>query len=70
MRNIHKNTLIENKIPDIQKQIDFSKKNFVVLHLRANHSPYETYTPPSFIKKDYSSEETANKLRNRVKLMI
>ena len=32
------------------KNIDFSKKSFVVLHFRANHSPYEKYTPNSFYK--------------------
>ena len=32
------------------KKVDFSKKSFIVLHLRANHSPYEEYTPKEFYK--------------------
>lgn len=42
------------------KNIDFSKKNFVVLHLRANHSPYENYTPQNFKKADYKNQEYHN----------
>jgi len=39
----------ENLLKELKK-IDFSKKSFVVFHLRANHSPYEEYTPNKFYK--------------------
>jgi len=32
------------------KNINFNKKTFVVLHLRANHSPYEDFTPKTYYK--------------------
>ncbi len=42
------------------KNIDFSKKNFIVLHQRNSHSPYDKYTPKAyhtfkFDKDDYTS---------------
>lgn len=36
------------------KKIDFSKKNFIVLHFRANHSPYAKYIRDEFNNIDYS----------------
>ena len=33
---------------DRLKQVDFSKPNFVVLHERGSHSPYERYHPDAF----------------------
>ena len=38
------------------KKIDFSKKTFVVLHFRANHAPYEKYTPKNFYKWPFNYE--------------
>ena len=35
------------------KNIDFTKNNFIVLHLRADHSPYEEYIPSRFRSKTY-----------------
>lgn len=32
------------------KNINFNQKTFVVLHLRANHSPYEDFTPRAYYK--------------------
>ncbi len=39
------------------KKIDFSKKNFIVLHFRANHYPYEKYTPKNFYKWNFNYED-------------
>ena len=39
------------------KKINFSKKTFVVLHLRANHSPYEEYTPKLFYKWSFNYKD-------------
>ena len=33
---------------DYLKSVDFNKSNFIVLHQRNSHSPYERYTPPKF----------------------
>ncbi|MRJ01901.1 MAG: phosphoethanolamine transferase [Epsilonproteobacteria bacterium] len=30
------------------EEIDFGKRNFIILHQRNSHSPYENYTPPDF----------------------
>jgi glucan phosphoethanolaminetransferase (alkaline phosphatase superfamily) len=35
------------------EKIDFSKKNFIVLHQRNSHSPYENSTPERFYKYPY-----------------
>ncbi len=32
------------------KTVNFNKKTFLILHLRANHSPYEDYTPTKYQK--------------------
>jgi len=37
--------------------IDFSKKSFIVLHFRANHSPYEKYIPDSFYKWKFIDDD-------------
>lgn len=34
-------------------QVDFNKSNFIVLHQRNSHSPYEKYTPPQFYKYSF-----------------
>ena len=36
------------------KKINFNKKTFVILHFRANHAPYEKYTPKSFYKWSFN----------------
>ncbi|NPA87247.1 MAG: sulfatase-like hydrolase/transferase [Epsilonproteobacteria bacterium] len=38
------------------KKIPFNNKTFIVLHLRADHSPYEEYTPKSFYKWPFNYE--------------
>ncbi len=49
--------VFDDVLVDSLKNIDFSKKNFIVLHLRANHSPYEKYTPRKFKKADYKNRD-------------
>jgi len=39
------------------KKIPFDKKTFVILHFRANHSPYEEYTPKLFYKWSFNYED-------------
>ncbi len=39
---------------DELKDINWSRKNFVVIHLRANHSPYEKYIPKEFRLSNYN----------------
>ena len=46
------------------KSVDLSQKSFVVLHLRANHSPYEEYTPRKFYQWDFKSKEYAEYKRS------
>ena len=40
---------------DYLDKIDWNKKNFIVLHQRNSHSPYEKYTPSSFAKFVYKN---------------
>ena len=39
------------------KNVDFSKKSFIILHFRANHAPYEKYTPSSFYKWKFDYDD-------------
>jgi len=52
-RDYPKNSFDEILIDEL-KDINWSKKNFVVLHFRANHSPYEKYIPKSFRSYNYN----------------
>ncbi len=38
----------DEKLLKALDKIDFSKKNFIILHQRNSHSPYEKYTPKRF----------------------
>ncbi len=38
-------------------KIDFSKKNFIILHQRNSHSPYENYTPPKYYKYPFQDKD-------------
>ncbi len=38
----------DEKLIEYLKKVDFNKSNFVILHQRNSHSPYEKYTPPAF----------------------
>jgi len=44
----------DNNLLEELKDINWSKKNFIVLHFRANHSPYEKYIPPKFKESKYN----------------
>jgi glucan phosphoethanolaminetransferase (alkaline phosphatase superfamily) len=37
--------------------IDFSKKNFIVLHQRNSHSPYENFTPEKFYEYPFKNKD-------------
>ncbi len=58
----------DEKMLDIFNKIDFSKKNFIIIHQRNSHSPYENSTPKRFFKfnvkdldyKDYMINSYAN----------
>jgi glucan phosphoethanolaminetransferase (alkaline phosphatase superfamily) len=39
------------------KEINFSKKSFVILHFRANHYYYEDYTPKEFYKFPFNKKQ-------------
>jgi len=45
----------DSLIKDLKK-IDFNKKTFVILHLRADHSPYEENIPKKFYKWKFNYE--------------
>ncbi len=57
MRRDFSEPVFDNLLLDEVKKIDFNRENFIILHLRANHSPYEKYTPKRFISGDYLQEE-------------
>jgi len=43
----------ETLLKDLQN-INWDRDNFIVLHFRANHSPYEEYIPPKFRLHNYN----------------
>ena len=43
----------DEKLIEYLKKVDFTKKNFIVLHQRNSHSPYENSTPKRFYKYPY-----------------
>ncbi len=38
----------DEKLVEYLKSVDFNTSNFIILHQRNSHSPYEKYTPPAF----------------------
>jgi glucan phosphoethanolaminetransferase (alkaline phosphatase superfamily) len=42
---------------DALNGIDFSKKNFIIIHQRNSHSPYEDSTPKEFYKYDFKDKD-------------
>ena len=46
------------------KNVDFSKKNFIVLHQRNSHSPYDHQTPATFYKFDFEGLPYKEHMRN------
>ncbi|WP_456488962.1 phosphoethanolamine transferase [Caminibacter pacificus] len=46
------------------KKIPFNNKTFIVLHLRADHAPYEKYTPPTFYKWNFHTDNNTLYRRN------
>jgi len=46
------------------KNVDFSQKNFIVLHQRNSHSPYEKQTPPAFYQFDFKGLPYQTYMRN------
>ncbi len=61
----------DEKLLQALKKIDWNKKNFIILHQRNSHSPYEKYTPKRFWKfpfkeldfHDYMFHSYLNSLR-------
>ncbi len=54
LRKDYKKDSYDNELFNDLKDINYSKKNFIVLHFRANHSPYEKYIPSIFRKSNYN----------------
>jgi len=54
VRGDHLEGSFDEVLIDDLKDINWSRKNFIVLHLRANHSPYEKYIPKEFRVSKYN----------------
>lgn len=54
----------DSSLVDYLKTIDFSKKNFIVLHQRNSHSPYAKQTPKEFYKFDFKGKPYKEYMRN------
>lgn len=50
----------DDALIDQLKTVDWNQKNFIILHLRANHSPYEKYIPKRFKSKVYDQTDYRN----------
>jgi glucan phosphoethanolaminetransferase (alkaline phosphatase superfamily) len=46
----------DEKLLEALNEIDFSQKNFIILHQRNAHSPYERYSPPKFHRFPYKGK--------------
>jgi glucan phosphoethanolaminetransferase (alkaline phosphatase superfamily) len=49
--------LYDEKLIDYLQNIDFSKKNFIILHQRNSHSPYEENVPDQFFKYNHKQKD-------------
>jgi glucan phosphoethanolaminetransferase (alkaline phosphatase superfamily) len=49
---------------DYLKQVDFGKKNFIVLHQRNSHTPYDKQTPSAFYHFHFKGKSYSEYMRN------
>lgn len=49
---------------DYLEKVDFSQKNFIVLHQRNSHSPYEDFTPQNFYKYPFEDKDFRTYMSN------
>jgi glucan phosphoethanolaminetransferase (alkaline phosphatase superfamily) len=49
--------LYDEVLIDYLESINFDEKNFIVLHQRNSHSPYEDYVPEEFYKYDHQQKD-------------
>jgi KDO II ethanolaminephosphotransferase len=54
VRKDYPNKSYDDELLKDLKKIDWSRDNFIILHLRANHSPYERYIPSKFRVSNYN----------------
>jgi glucan phosphoethanolaminetransferase (alkaline phosphatase superfamily) len=54
----------DEKLIEALKAVDFSQRNFIVLHQRNSHSPYETSTPSKYYKFPFKNKPYAEYMRN------
>ena len=49
--------LYDEVLVDYLEKVDFSEKNFIVLHQRNSHSPYEENVPEAFYRYDHKQKD-------------
>lgn len=54
----------DDALVDYLKTVDLSRPNFIVLHQRVSHSPYERYTPATYQKLPYDKKDFGTYLTN------
>ncbi len=59
-----KNGTFDEVLVDYLRQVDFSKKNFIVLHQRNSHSPYVKQTPKEFYKFKFIGKKYKEYMQN------
>jgi len=59
-----KDATFDEVLVDYLKKVDFSKKNFIVLHQRNSHSPYDKQTPKNFYKFPFIGKEYKTYMQN------
>ncbi|MBI5450315.1 MAG: sulfatase-like hydrolase/transferase [Gammaproteobacteria bacterium] len=57
---IHKDRALLDQL----QQIDLSKRNFIILHQRNSHSPYDSQYPPAFARYPTANLDFANYMTN------
>lgn len=58
------NKFYDEALVEYLKGVDFSKKNFIVLHQRNSHSPYDKQTPEAFYKFPFAGKPYKTYMRN------
>ncbi len=56
-KDFNKSKLYDEALVEYLKKVDFNEKNFIVLHQRNSHSPYEDNVPEKFYKYNFKHKD-------------
>lgn len=59
-----KEIIFDDVLLDYLKTIDLNSKNFIILHQRNSHTPYDKHTPQAFFKYDIANKDFREYMHN------